>query len=200
MALRQRDFQRTRELLAESLSIRLETGDQGGMAWCLEKLAEAAHLQGRSETAVKIFGAAAALRASIGSVIDLVDRSNYDQLTAELRAALGDRAFTASWVTGETFPLREAIDVALAEPSEPIRPTVPTDKEKYRGLTAREREVAALIAQGKSNREMAEMLVLSERTIEGHVSNALNKLGFTARTQIAAWAVEKGLATVDNHE
>jgi predicted ATPase/DNA-binding CsgD family transcriptional regulator len=68
------------------------------------------------------------------------------------------------------------------------------EKEKFSGLTAREREVAVLIAQGKSNREIAESLVLSERTIEGHVSNILNKLGFTARTQIAAWAVEKGLA------
>ena len=66
-------------------------------------------------------------------------------------------------------------------------------KEKFAGLTAREREVAGLIAQGKSNREIADALVLSERTIEGHVGNILNKLGFTARTQIAAWAVEKGL-------
>ena len=67
------------------------------------------------------------------------------------------------------------------------------EKEKFGGLTARERAVAALIAQGKSNREIAETLVLSERTIEGHVSNVLNRLGFTARTQIAAWVVEKGL-------
>jgi non-specific serine/threonine protein kinase len=195
VALRQRNFQRTRELLAESLALRLETGDQGGMAWCLEKLAEAAHLQGRPETAVKIFGAAAALRASIGSVIDLADRSHYDQLNAELRSALGARAFAAGRAAGEALSLQEAIDVALAEPTEPIKPTVPTDKEKYHGLTARERQVAVLIAQGKSNREIAGLLVLSERTIEGHVGNALNKLGFTARTQIAAWAVEKGLAT-----
>ncbi len=69
-ALRQCDFKRTRELLGESLNLRMETGDQGEMAWCLEKLAEAAHLQGRRETAVKIFGAAA-LRAPISSAIDL---------------------------------------------------------------------------------------------------------------------------------
>lgn len=65
----------------------------------------------------------------------------------------------------------------------------------YGGLSAREREVAALIAQGSSNREIAASLVVSERTAEAHVSNILGKLGFTTRVQIAAWAVEKGLTT-----
>lgn len=62
------------------------------------------------------------------------------------------------------------------------------------GLTAREREVAALVAQGKTSREIADLLVVSERTAEVHVSNILGKLGFTSRTQIAVWAVEHGLA------
>jgi len=163
------------------------------MAWCLEKLAEAAHLQGRSETAVMIFGAAAALRAPLGSVIDSADQSDYERLNAELRSTLGDNAFRMNWSKGEALSLNAAIDAACAEPDESITPSVRRDKEKHHGLTAREREVAALIAQGKSNREIAETLVLSERTIEGHVSNVFNKLGFTARTQIAAWVVEKGL-------
>jgi DNA-binding NarL/FixJ family response regulator len=67
------------------------------------------------------------------------------------------------------------------------------EKEKFGGLTAREREVAALIAQGKSNREIAEALVVSERTVESHVTNILTKLDFTSRARIAAWAVDKGL-------
>jgi tetratricopeptide (TPR) repeat protein len=67
-------------------------------------------------------------------------------------------------------------------------------KQQFGGLTARERDVATLVAQGKSNRAIADALVLSERTVESHVSNILAKLGFSARTQIAAWAVEKGLA------
>jgi DNA-binding CsgD family transcriptional regulator len=58
------------------------------------------------------------------------------------------------------------------------------------GLTARELEVALLVAQGKTNREIAAELILGERTIETHVGNALSKLGFTSRAQIAAWAVE----------
>jgi tetratricopeptide (TPR) repeat protein/DNA-binding CsgD family transcriptional regulator len=66
---------------------------------------------------------------------------------------------------------------------------------RFGGLTAREREVAALVAQGKSNRVIAAYLVMSERTAEVHVSNILGKLGFTTRAQIAAWTVEKGLTT-----
>ena len=66
-------------------------------------------------------------------------------------------------------------------------------KQAFGGLSMREREVAVLIAQGKSNREIADMLVLSERTIESHVSSILFKLGYTSRTQIATWAIEKGL-------
>src|SRR5262249_45202373 len=63
----------------------------------------------------------------------------------------------------------------------------------YNGLTAREREVAALIAQGKSTREIAEALVLSERTVESHVANIMFKLRVRSRSQIAVWAVEKDL-------
>jgi DNA-binding CsgD family transcriptional regulator len=67
------------------------------------------------------------------------------------------------------------------------------EAEKFGGLTSREREVARLVSQGKSNREIAEALVLSDRTVENHISNILMKLGFTSRAQIAVWAVEKGL-------
>ena len=67
------------------------------------------------------------------------------------------------------------------------------EKEKFAGLTAREREVAGLIAQGRSNREIADALVVSERTVESHVTNILSKLDFTSRARIAAWAVDKGL-------
>jgi DNA-binding NarL/FixJ family response regulator len=64
---------------------------------------------------------------------------------------------------------------------------------KFGGLTTREREVTRYLSQGISNREIAEILVLSERTVENHVQNILNKLGFDSRSQIAVWAVERGL-------
>ena len=67
-------------------------------------------------------------------------------------------------------------------------------KKTFEGLTQRERAVAALIARGKSNREIADELVVAPRTIETHISSILSKLGFTSRTQIALWATEKGLS------
>ncbi|MBL8160831.1 MAG: response regulator transcription factor [Anaerolineae bacterium] len=71
-------------------------------------------------------------------------------------------------------------------------PHLQPDKEIHAlsDLTRREREVARLIAQGRSNREIADELVVSERTVEGHVSNILSKLGFRSRAQVSAWVVE----------
>jgi DNA-binding NarL/FixJ family response regulator len=76
------------------------------------------------------------------------------------------------------------------------RPLTPRQaaKQAFGGLTAREREVAALVVRGKTNREIADALVLGDRTVQTHVSNILDKLGFTSRAQIAAWAVERGLS------
>ena len=71
-----------------------------------------------------------------------------------------------------------------------LRAATPHDQSD---LTAREREVVALVAAGLSNVEIAERLVISERTVESHVSNMLGKLGIGSRTGLAAWAVERQL-------
>ncbi|HEX2995243.1 MAG TPA: AAA family ATPase [Anaerolineales bacterium] len=68
-----------------------------------------------------------------------------------------------------------------------------SEAEKFGGLTPREREVARCLSLGHSNREIAEELVLSERTVENHVGNILKKLGFDSRSQVAIWVVERGL-------
>jgi DNA-binding NarL/FixJ family response regulator len=68
-------------------------------------------------------------------------------------------------------------------------------KKTFEGLTQRERAVAALIARGKSNRQIADQLFVAPRTIETHVHSILSKLGFTSRAQIAVWAAEKGLSS-----
>jgi DNA-binding NarL/FixJ family response regulator len=66
-------------------------------------------------------------------------------------------------------------------------------KQRYVGLTARERQVAILVAQGKSNPEIASALVVGHRTAQAHVANILRKLGCTSRAQVAAWVARRGL-------
>ncbi len=80
-----------------------------------------------------------------------------------------------------------------------MRPSSPNRaaKEAFQGLTTREREIAAWIAEGKINREIADMLVISERTVETHVGNIMFKLGFHSRRQIATWAHESGLKLIN---
>lgn len=77
----------------------------------------------------------------------------------------------------------------------PLRQSSPhhTLRQAFGGLTEREREVAVLVAQGKSTRAIADELIVSERTIEKHVEGIMSKLGFTSRVQIAAWVLEKDL-------
>ncbi|MCI0552612.1 MAG: AAA family ATPase [Anaerolineae bacterium] len=69
----------------------------------------------------------------------------------------------------------------------------PATRENPFGLTAREMEVATLITQGKSNREIAKVMTVGEKTIETYVTRILNKLNFESRVQIATWAIERGL-------
>jgi DNA-binding CsgD family transcriptional regulator len=102
----------------------------------------------------------------------------------------------------------EAISVTLSDPelsstfmrqATALLPQAPSStplqqaKQAYGGLTRREREVALLIAEGKSNRAIAETLIIGERTVEGYVANILAKLAFTSRSQVAVWTVEIGL-------
>jgi len=86
---------------------------------------------------------------------------------------------------------RRATD--LIPPSRPLTPRQAA-KQEFGGLTRREREVAAVVAQGLTNQEIADELVISVKTVEAHVTRILSKLGFSSRTQVAAWAVDKGLA------
>ncbi len=105
------------------------------------------------------------------------------EIVEELAANVPDGALR------EIFFSRVTAQLPRSRPLSPRRIT----KSAFGGLTEREREVAALIAQGKANREIAEILVVNYRTIEKHIENILSKLGFASRAQIAVWAAEKGL-------
>jgi non-specific serine/threonine protein kinase len=93
--------------------------------------------------------------------------------------------------------LDQAVEYALAwvEPEKSTKPRQSRSQSKGDPLTAREREVAALVAGGRTNREIAAALVISERTADAHVQNILNKLGFSSRAQIAAWTAEHAVRT-----
>jgi len=105
------------------------------------------------------------------------------EIVEELAANVPDGALR------EIFFSRVTAQLPRSRPLSPRRVT----KSAFGGLTEREREVAALIAQGKASREIADILVVNTRTIEKHIENMLSKLGFTSRAQIAVWASEKGL-------
>ncbi len=83
---------------------------------------------------------------------------------------------------------------AMIPPAQPLT-LRQAAKQEFGGLTRRERQVAAVVAQGLSNQEIAHELVVSVKTVEAHVTRILSKLGFSSRAQIAAWAVDKGLAS-----
>lgn len=191
VALCQSEFNSMLKYMRDSLEIRLNIGDKGGIAWCLEKLAKAKVEQGQLEQAAKIFGYAEALRAPIGSVIDPTDQPDYKRIIFRIQSALRKEVFSAAWAEGQAMTLEQAIDYALAEP-EPAAVEVSL-KQKFGGLTAREREVAALIALGMSNREIAKTMIVGEKTVETYVTRILNKLGFKSRVEVATWAIEKGL-------
>jgi predicted ATPase/DNA-binding CsgD family transcriptional regulator len=199
VALHRGDLERATALCKESLRLNLEVSSRRGIAASLATLASVARARGQSLIAARIYGAVSALLDELGERLTPVDEAELESNRAETRAELGAEAFDAVFVTGRAQYLDSIVAEALAFTKrghiEPARTPRQRDKIKYGGLTAREREVAALIAQGKSNREIAEALVVGIKAVEAHVGRMLTKLGFSSRAQIAVWAVDKGLAS-----
>jgi DNA-binding NarL/FixJ family response regulator len=142
--------------------------------------------QRRHRRAATLLGAAEVLWTDIGTSITAFGHylDHHNACERRIRAALGDTAFTGAFREGQVMTYQEAIAYALDERPRPAgRPR----HEPHAPLTRREREVAGLLADGLSNREIAAALVISPRTAESHVENILTKLGLTNRTQVAAW-------------
>ena len=181
-------------LFRESLTIRRDLGDRLGIAECLEGLAAVAALAGDVHRAARGLGAADALRDAIGapSAAERPERTR-DRTIEMVRRRLGKQAFAAALAAGREMSVQRAVEEALA--GEPA-PGGSAPGRVARGpagpggsLTQREQEVAALIAEGRSNREIAAALVITLGTAANHVQHILNKLGLHSRAQIAAWAV-----------
>jgi DNA-binding CsgD family transcriptional regulator len=165
-----------------------ELGHSDEAETLLKEALASAHKHGHLALVWRILAALSRLYRSQGR------REPMEQVVAEARevvAALVEQVPDPA--LRETFVTCADAQLPQVRPPSPLR----TARQIYDGLTAREREVAALIAQGLSNRALAETLVVSERTIAKHVENIFSKLHFTSRAQIASWAVEKGLTNDD---
>jgi len=199
LALHLSDYGRAAAFFAESLILSRELGNKWGTEECLEGFAGMACAQGQHERAARLFGAAEALRETLGFHRLAPDQADYDQRLVTTRDRLEDKAFATVSAEGRAMTLEQAFEYALtprlSTPSCPVRTPKPTAGERLSVLTPREREVAVLIARGLTNREIGAALVIAEKTADAHVQHILNKLGFHSRSQIAAWAVERGLAT-----
>ena len=116
---------------------------------------------------------------------DLADEASVmaNQIVEEISASIEDVELREEFNSQATAQAKGSGRISKKE----------AEKRQFSGLTLREREVAGLIAAGKSNLEIAEALTLSARTVEAHIGNILSKLDFSSRSQIAVWAVEKGL-------
>jgi DNA-binding CsgD family transcriptional regulator len=178
-------------LLTQSLSQVMQFGDKWSTAYGLELLAALENEQGNPKRAAKLFGAAEALREAINMPIQDREHEGYQKDVAAVRKNLSECTFTQAWTEGGAMTLEQIIRYVSNDSGS----TLPnkTDKEKYGGLTGREREAALLIAQGKSNREIAEIMTISIKTVETYVTRILKKLGFVSRVQIATWVIENEL-------
>jgi DNA-binding CsgD family transcriptional regulator/tetratricopeptide (TPR) repeat protein len=193
VALRQQDIRRATAFLAEGLALSRDTGNLLTTETCLEGLAEVALAEGRHDRAARLVGAAEAMREVLGRHRMQANQHAFEACIETARAVLRDPAFGAAWKAGQSMTAAEAVEFALVEPGREAPDQPAASKKQSAPLAPREREVAALIARGLTNRDIAVSLEITERTAETHVQHILNKLGFGARAQIAAWAVEQGL-------
>jgi DNA-binding CsgD family transcriptional regulator len=194
-----------RQHLAESMRLSHSTGSRIGVARGLEAFAALAVEEDRPELAVQLAAAATALREAAG--FPALSGARTERYLAPARR-LGEGAIARLWAHGLAMDSEEAVGLALDVPPAAGQDTItlaavgPAEPAAALPvtLTRRERQVAALVARGHSNKAIAEELYISPATAARHVANILAKLGFSSRTQIAAWAADKHLDLPDPAE
>ncbi|MFD1364132.1 ATP-binding protein [Actinoplanes sichuanensis] len=183
---RRGDPEQAHHLVLAALGLQSGFRDAVGAGLMIETLGWIAGSAGRPERAAQLLGTAYSIWRSIGTHVGVFGPPlgvHHDRCAAAATRALRPAAYRAAFEQGVQPTLEAAIGYALRQPTA-VAPAPAGDDP---GLTRREREIADLIAEGLSNRAIAQRLVLSTRTVDGHVQNLLAKLGFSSRSQVAAW-------------
>jgi DNA-binding CsgD family transcriptional regulator len=168
------------------LGIATELHDEPGFVNAVEGLATVAAEGGQWERALRLGAAAERLRDTLFFRRSMpFMRGTFEAAVARARRAMPEATATAVWNEGANMSREQLIAMALTGASR-----APANIEP---LSAREAEIAALVAEGRTNRQIADRLVIAERTVDAHVAHILDKLGFHSRSEIAAWAVRAGL-------
>jgi non-specific serine/threonine protein kinase len=184
------EHQRALALGRSGLRRNRDVGDQPVLVACLEASAVALGATGRHAPALQLLGAAMFVREVNGTRRPPADAEPCELAFAMASAAIGQRHASEELQRGRNMSLHEVLAAALID-TDTAGAGVQPDATHL--LTRREEAVAALLARGCSNRQVAEELVIATSTAERHVANILSKLGLASRAQIAVWAVEHGL-------
>jgi len=155
---------------------------------CLEELARVAIDERQPARAATLFGAAGALREATGAVLSDDGLQMLAGDVDKVRKGLGERAFNAAWTAGHALSLDNAVEAALSKGD--IAAMI-ADDSPLAALTPRENEVAMFLAEGLTNLQIAERLVVSEGTARTHVERIMRKLGYRSRVQVATLVTEQ---------
>jgi DNA-binding CsgD family transcriptional regulator len=183
-ALIANDLDESTPLLAEALRAADQIDDRVAQVYLLDAFGCHAALSGRARLAAQLLGAADAARKVIGGNVMPFLAPPLAQASELAVAALGAARFEAEFEAGRRLSRDTVIRLALGEPA---RAATATDDAGSLPLAKREADVARLVADGLTNKQIGTRLFISERTVDSHVRSILNKLGFNSRAQIAAW-------------
>ena len=179
-------------LLGEALRIYQELNDPRGIAQCLEALAQIAGELAHYETAAPLIGSAAALRARLAAPPPEAEQVRTSAVERTLARSLGPEAADRLRQAGWTTPAQQAVELGMAV----ALGAAPADADRFTPvpLTRRERQVAALVASGRTNRQIGRVLGISEKTTEVHLHHVMSKLEARSRAEVAAWAATHHLS------